>query len=120
MIINNGEPSQLALDVIVRRILEQQLEYDQMAKKFREVNGDDSLEIDIALYEIASDMYGVPQDNTVEIWEGKCAPCFEYCRDWIMEAWDQVVEGICDIDWFMLELRNEAMKYILIPIVPVE
>ena len=109
-------PPQLGVHRIVMRLLEQQLKFDRAANAYREKHGEYSMEIDIDLVEIVADIYGVPQDNTVETDACDIAnetgewPEGAYCRDWLLHCWTNVVEGRWDVRRFIQEIRDEVRQ----------
>ena len=109
-------PCRLGCNTVVMRLLEQQLKFDRAANAYREKHGDESMEIDIDLVELVADMYGVPQDNTVETDACSIAsatgewPDGAYCRDWLLHCWMNVVEGRWSVLRFVKELCDEARQ----------
>lgn len=94
---------------IALRLLQEQLNFDRAANAYRAEHGQCSMEIDIDLIEIVADMYGVPQDNTVELGVGIGPwPDDAYCRDWLLDRWREVLAGECDIAQFTKEICEEA------------
>jgi hypothetical protein len=103
-------PCMLGCNAVVMRLLQQQLKFDRAANAYRKEHGERSMEIDIDLVEIVADMYGVPQDNTVETNASFCAlwPSNAYCRDWLLHCWMNVVEGRWSVFRFVEEIRDEV------------
>ena len=68
----------------------------------------------VNLLDPIADLYGVPKDNTVETHACERAnksgewPEDAYCRDWILEDWQQVEDGDATIDDFLRVLEEGA------------
>jgi hypothetical protein len=74
-----------------------------------------TLEVD--LLDVIADLYGVPEDNTAKQPSG--GVCDEngtflegvYCRDWIMDTWDEVRCGSSAMEDFLETINLEGAKY---------
>lgn len=102
----------------VTEILAAQLEHDRRWRTFSQLlgGGDVGLveDLQLDLLEILADSIGIPRDNTEETHacdranETGVWPEEAYCRDWIWNAWNDVILGARPLDSFVSELYEAA------------
>ena len=109
-------PLSLREKAVVMRLLAKQLTHDKALNRLSDAGVELSRDFEFHVLELIADWYGVPADDTMkeetQEYHRKTGryPKGTYCRGWILDEWEKVIDGDASPEDFVAVLCAESTK----------